>query len=194
MGVDITLQLEIERQGQWHRLSLASTPLGRKEDSDSLYLAGYTCRYYHFEPFISEAPSLKRNDPSVLCEEARLSLAQEKPGTNLGFGVFLFEDLASYCQSLEKELLRVLSQSELFELRKQMDRIEDLLLNAGGHKGPSRLRPERERECQSLEDIYEDFMGGTKGVVLEYWRGVCALPLIIPNLNLEKLRFFYTIW
>lgn len=194
MGVDITLYLEIKRQEQWHRLSLASPMTVHGEDGSGCP-SGYTCRYYHFEQLISEAPPHVRNDMSVLSEEARSDLEKEKPGSNLGFGVFLFEDLDRYCESLEKAMLRVMARSELFVIKGQLDRIEDLLLDSGKSKESLENRPDREQTClESLEEAYEGFMCGTDGVVLEYWRSVRALPLIVPGLDPDSLRIFYEIW
>ena len=190
MGVDITLYLEIKRQEQWHRLSLVSPCAEPGEDTE-----GYSCRYYHFEPVISEAPSLISKDMTALSEEARASLEQEEPGVILGFGVFMFEDLDRYCESLEKTMLKIMSRSELFIIKEQLDRIEDLLLRDGKPEESSVTPPDRERTClESLEEVYERIMDGTDGIVLEYWRGVRALPLIVPGLDLDNLRIYYEIW
>ena len=92
-------------------------------------------------------------------------------------------------------MLRVMARSELFVIKGQLDRIEDLLLDSGKSKESLENRPDREQTClESLEEAYEGFMCGTDGVVLEYWRSVRALPLIVPGLDPDSLRIFYEIW
>ena len=122
MGVDISLHIEIRRRDKW-QLMVIESPLFEKNNEFPIFdTEVYSCRYYHFNEFLEEAPSRTRNKKDILSTELQQKLDEDD-----SFGTFMFDDLEKHCDKLEKLLISGIAHAGIYSIKEQLDRIEKKL-------------------------------------------------------------------
>ena len=151
MGMYISLHIEFRRGNNWHLLELDSPLFNNRPDERGLDdIRAYGCPLSFFEPFLNESRTHIRGGKELLSPELIDKIGDEDM---LGYGVFMFVELLEYCQQLKAKFLDRVSQTGMFSLKKQLNRIENALLEGGVCR-----KPEYQEELESFEQLYDEFM------------------------------------
>lgn len=192
MGIDISLHIEIRQRNQWHLMTVTSP---QWEKTDHEYEISKTevfnCRYYHFRDFLDEADSHRSRNKDILSEELQKMIG--KDDYDMGFGVFMFDDLVHYCDSLEKKLLSGIAHAGIFSIKEQLNRIEAKLDNDLTAKASKEEQDEHYENVTPIEQMYEDFMWDN-GLLFRFRNTVQALTSFgYTHINESDVRIFYLI-
>ncbi len=192
MGVDISLHIEIRKQNQWHLMKVTSPQWDEPDHEYEIFKTEmFNCRYYYFRDFLEKANSHRSRNTDILSEE--LQQMMEKDDCNMGFGVFMFDDLVHHCDVLEKKLISGISHAGIYSIKEQLDRIEKKLDNPDGNH---EVKDECERtyvETTPIEQMYEDFMWDY-GLLFRFRDTVQALTSFgYTHIPESDVRIFYLV-
>ena len=192
MGVDISLHIEIRKQNQWHLMKVTSPQWEKPNHEYEIFNSEvFNCRYYHFQDFLEEANSHRSRNKDILSEELRQMLDEED--FNMGFGVFMFDDLVHHCDSLEKKLLSGIAHAGIYSIKEQLNRIEAKLNNSPTDYGAAEEQDERYEDVTPIEQMYEDFMWDN-GLLFRFRDTVQALTSFgYTHINESDVRIFYLV-
>ena len=192
MGVDISLHIEIRKQNQWHLMKVTS-PQWEKTDHeyDIFESEVFNCRYYHFRDFLNEADTHRSRNKTIL--SAELQEIIDEDDFNMGFGVFMFDDLVHHCDVLEKKLISGIAHAGIHSIKKQLNRIEAKLNNSPMTQGETEEQDELYEDVTPIEQMYEDFMWDY-GLLFRFRDTVQALTSFGYNhIDESDVRIFYLI-
>ena len=192
MGVDISLHIEIRQQNQWHLMKVTSPQWEEPDHGYEIFNTEvFNCRYYHFRDFLEEANSHRSRNKDILSEELQQMLDEED--FNMGFGVFMFDDLVHHCDSLEKKLLSGIAHAGIYSIKEQLNRIEAKLNNSPTDYGAAEEQDERYEDVTPIEQMYEDFMWDN-GLLFRFRDTVQALTSFgYTHINESDVRIFYLV-
>ena len=192
MGVDISLHIEIRKQNQWHLMKVTSTMWENTNHEYEIFETEvYNCRYYHFRDFLNEADTHRSRNKTILSEELQKLINEDD--LNMGFGVFMFDDLIHYCDVLEKKLISGIAHAGIHTIKKQLNRIEAKLNNSPMAHGEAEEQEELYEDVTPIEQMYEDFMWDY-GLLFRFRDTVQALTSFGYNsIQDSDVRIFYLI-
>lgn len=192
MGVDISLHIEIRQKNQWHLMKVTSPQWEEPDHEYEIFNSEvFNCRYYHFRDFLEEANSHRSRNKDILSEELQQMLDEED--FNMGFGVFMFDDLVHHCDSLEKKLLSGIAHAGIYSIKEQLNRIEAKLNNSPTDYGAAEEQDERYEDVTPIEQMYEDFMWDN-GLLFRFRDTVQALTSFgYTHINESDVRIFYLV-
>lgn len=192
MGVDISLHIEIRKQKQWHLMKVTS-PLWEKTDHEYEIFESevFNCRYYHFRDFLNEADTHRSRNKTILSDELQKMINEDD--FDMGFGVFMFDDLVHHCEVLEKKLISGIAHAGIHSIKKQLNRIEAKLNNSPMAQGEKEEQDELYEDVTPIEQMYEDFMWDY-GLLFRFRDTVQALTSFGYNhIDESDVRIFYLI-
>ena len=192
MGVDISLHIEIRQQNQWRLMKVTSPQWEKPDHKYEIFNSEvFNCRYYHFRDFLEEADSHRSRNKDILSEELQQMIDEED--FNMGFGVFMFDDLVHHCNVLEKKLISGIAHAGIHSIKKQLNRIEAKLNNSPMAQGETEELDELYEDVTPIEQMYEDFMWDY-GLLFRFRDTVQALTSFRYNhIDESDVRIFYLI-
>ena len=192
MGVDISLHIEIRKQNQWNLMKVTSPQWEKPDHEYEIFNSEvFNCRYYHFRDFLEEADSHRSRNKDILSEEVQKLIDDED--YNMGFGVFMFDDLVHHCDSLEKKLLSGIAHAGIYSIKEQLNRIEAKLNNSPTDYGATEEQDECYEDVTPIEQMYEDFMWDY-GLLFRFRDTVRALTSFgYTHINESDVRIFYLV-
>ena len=191
MGVDISLHIEIRKEEKWHLMTIDSPLLRQDYEYDIFRTQVFNCRYYHFRHFLESAQTHIDRKIEILSEELQKKL--ENDDDNMGFGVFMFDELVNHCDTLEKELLSNLTNAGIYAIREQLNRIGQKLENGTTDKKSEMEEESNEERITPIEQVHDDFMW-ENGCIFGLRDTVLALTSIgFTHISHSDIRIFYLI-
>ena len=192
MGVDISLHIEIRQHNQWHLMTVTSPQWEKPDHEYEIFNTEvFNCRYYHFRDFLEEAASHQSRKKEILSEELQKILDEDDE--EMGFGVFMFDDLVHHCDSLEKKLLSAISHAGIYSIKEQLNRIEAKINNKCASNDKATEQDERYEEMTPIEQMYDDFMWDY-GLLFRFRDKVQALTSFgYTHIDESDVRIFYLI-
>ncbi|MBR5698629.1 MAG: hypothetical protein IKX44_08450 [Prevotella sp.] len=192
MGVDISLHIEIRKQNQWNLMKVTSPQWEKPDHEYEIFNSEvFNCRYYHFRDFLEEADSHRSRNKDILSEEVQKLIDDDD--YNMGFGVFMFDDLVHHCDSLEKKLLSGIAHAGIYSIKEQLNRIEAKLNNSPKDHGATEEQDECYEDVTPIEQMYEDFMWDY-GLLFRFRDTVQALTSFgYTHINESDVRIFYIV-
>lgn len=191
MGVDISLHIEIRRQDKWHLMTIDSPLLRQDYEYDIFRTQVFNCRYYHFRHFLESAKTHISRKLEILSEDLQKKLADDDD--NMGFGVFMFDELVNHCDALEKNLLSNLTNAGIYAIKEQLNRIEQKIDNGAIDKKSETEKESNDNGITPIEQVYDDFMW-EYGCILGLRDTVQALTSIgFTHIPQSDIRIFYLI-
>ena len=192
MGVDISLHIEIRKQNQWHLMKVTSPQWEKTDHEYEIFESEvFNCRYYHFRDFLNEADTHRSRNKDILSDELKKMINEDD--FDMGFGVFMFDDLVHHCDVLEKKLISGIAHAGIHSIKKQLNRIEAKLNNSPMAQGETEEQDELYEDVTPIEQMYEDFMWDY-GLLFRFRDTVQALTSFgynhIPD---SDVRIFYLI-
>ena len=192
MGVDISLHIEIRKQNQWHLMKVTSPQWEKTDHEYEIFESEvFNCRYYHFRDFLNEAESHRSRNKDILSDELQKMINEDD--FDMGFGVFIFDDLVHHCDVLEKKLISGIAHAGIHSIKKQLNRIEAKLNNSPMAQGETEEQDELYEDVTPIEQMYEDFMWDY-GLLFRFRDTVQALTSFGYNhIDESDVRIFYLI-
>ena len=192
MGVDISLHIEIRKQNQWHLMKVTSPQWEKTDHEYEIFESEvFNCRYYHFRDFLNEAESHRSRNKDILSDELQKMINEDD--FDMGFGVFIFDDLVHHCDVLEKKLMSGIAHAGIHSIKKQLNRIEAKLNNSPMAQGEKEEQDELYEDVTPIEQMYEDFMWDY-GLLFRFRDTVQALTSFGYNhIDESDVRIFYLI-
>ena len=192
MGVDISLHIEIRKQNQWHLMKVTSPQWEKTDHEYEIFESEvFNCRYYHFRDFLNEAESHRSRNKDILSDELQKMINEDD--FDMGFGVFIFDDLVHHCDVLEKKLISGIAHAGIHSIKKQLNRIEAKLNNSPMAQGEKEEQDELYEDVTPIEQMYEDFMWDY-GLLFRFRDTVQALTSFGYNhIDESDVRIFYLI-
>ena len=192
MGVDISLHIEIRKQNQWHLMKVTSPQWEKTDHEYEIFESEvFNCRYYHFRDFLDEAESHRSRNKDILSDELQKMINEDD--FDMGFGVFIFDDLVHHCDVLEKKLISGIAHAGIHSIKKQLNRIEAKLNNSPMAQGETEEQDELYEDVTPIEQMYEDFMWDY-GLLFRFRDTVQALTSFGYNhIDESDVRIFYLI-
>ena len=192
MGVDISLHIEVRKQNQWHLMKVSSSQWDESDHEYEIFETEvFNCRYRHFSDFLSESNSHRSRNKEILSEELQTILDEDD--YNSGFGVFMFEELVHYCDTLEKKLISGISCAGIYSIKEQLDRIEKKLDNPDSNHEVKEECGRPYEETTPIEQMYEDFMWDY-GLLFRFRDTVLALTSFgYTHIDESDVRIFYLV-
>ncbi len=192
MGVDISLHIEIRKQNQWHLMKVTSPQWEKTDHEYEIFESEvFNCRYYHFRDFLNEADTHRSRNKDILSDELQKMINEDD--FDMGFGVFMFDDLVHHCDVLEKKLISGIAHAGIHSIKKQLNRIEAKLNNSPMAQGETEEQDELYEDVTPIEQMYEDFMWDY-GLLFRFRDTVQALTSFGYNhIDESDVRIFYLI-
>ena len=192
MGVDISLHIEIRKQNQWHLMKVTSPQWEKTDHEYEIFESEvFNCRYYHFRDFLNEADTHRSRNKDILSDELQKMINEDD--FDMGFGVFMFDDLVHHCDVLEKKLISGIAHAGIHSIKKQLNRIEAKLNNSPMAQGVTEEQDELYEDVTPIEQMYEDFMWDY-GLLFRFRDTVQALTSFGYNhIDESDVRIFYLI-
>ena len=192
MGVDISLHIEIRKQNQWHLMKVTSPQWEKTNHEYEIFESEvFNCRYYHFRDFLNEADTHRSRNKDILSDELQKMINEDD--FDMGFGVFMFDDLVHHCDVLEKKLISGIAHAGIHSIKKQLNRIEAKLNNSPMAQGEKEEQDELYEDVTPIEQMYEDFMWDY-GLLFRFRDTVQALTSFGYNhIDESDVRIFYLI-
>ena len=192
MGVDISLHIEIRKQNQWNLMKATSPQWDKTNHEYEIFNTEvFNCRYYHFRDFLEESNTHRSRNKDILSEEVQKLIDDDD--YNMGFGVFMFDDLVHYCDSLEKKLLSGIAHAGIYSIKEQLNRIEAKLDNGLTAKTTKEEQDVLYEDVTPIEQMYEDFMWDY-GLLFRFRDIVQALTSFGYNhIDKSDVRIFYLV-
>lgn len=192
MGVDISLHIEIRKQNQWHLMKVTSPQWEKTDHEYEIFESEvFNCRYYHFRDFLNEADTHRSRNKDILSDELKKMINEDD--FDMGFGVFMFDDLVHHCNVLEKKLISGIAHAGIHSIKKQLNRIEAKLNNSPMAQGVTEEQDELYEDVTPIEQMYEDFMWDY-GLHFRFRDTVQALTSFGYNhIDESDVRIFYLI-
>ena len=192
MGVDISLHIEIRKQNQWHLMKVTSPQWEKTNHEYEIFESEvFNCRYYHFRDFLNEADTHRSRNKDILSDELQKMINEDD--FDMGFGVFIFDDLVHHCDVLEKKLISGIAHAGIHSIKKQLNRIEAKLNNSPMAQGEKEEQDELYEDVTPIEQMYEDFMWDY-GLLFRFRDTVQALTSFGYNhIDESDVRIFYLI-
>ena len=192
MGVDISLHIEIRKQNQWHLMKVTSPQWEKTDHEYEIFESEvFNCRYYHFRDFLNEADTHRSRNKDILSDELQKMINEDD--FDMGFGVFIFDDLVHHCDVLEKKLISGIAHAGIHSIKKQLNRIEAKLNNSPMAQGEKEEQDELYEDVTPIEQMYEDFMWDY-GLLFRFRDTVQALTSFGYNhIDKSDVRIFYLI-
>jgi hypothetical protein len=192
MGVDISLHIEIRKQNQWHLMKVTSPQWEKTDHEYEIFESEvFNCRYYHFRDFLNEADTHRSRNKTILSDELQKMINEDD--FDMGFGVFMFDDLVHHCDVLEKKLISGIAHAGIHSIKKQLNRIEAKLNNSPMAQGETEEQDELYEDVTPIEQMYEDFMWDY-GLLFRFRDTVQALTSFGYNhIDESDVRIFYLI-
>ena len=192
MGVDISLHIEIRKQNQWHLMKVTSPQWEKTDHEYEIFESEvFNCRYYHFRDFLNEADTHRSRNKDILSDELQKMINEDD--FDMGFGVFIFDDLVHHCDVLEKKLISGIAHAGIHSIKKQLNRIEAKLNNSPMAQGETEEQDELYEDVTPIEQMYEDFMWDY-GLLFRFRDTVQVLTSIGYNhIPKSDVRIFYLI-
>ena len=192
MGVDISLHIEIRKQNQWHLMKVTSPQWEKTDHEYEIFESEvFNCRYYHFRDFLNEADTHRSRNKDILSDELQKMINEDD--FDMGFGVFMFDDLVHHCDVLEKKLISGIAHAGIHSIKKQLNRIEAKLNNSPMAQGEKEEQDELYEDVTPIEQMYEDFMWDY-GLLFRFRDTVQALTSFGYNhIDKSDVRIFYLI-
>ena len=192
MGVDISLHIEIRKQNQWHLMKVTSPQWEKTDHEYEIFESEvFNCRYYHFRDFLNEADTHRSRNKTILSDELQKMINEDD--FDMGFGVFMFDDLVHHCDVLEKKLISGIAHAGIHSIKKQLNRIEAKLNNSPMAQGEKEEQDELYEDVTPIEQMYEDFMWDY-GLLFRFRDTVQALTSFGYNhIDESDVRIFYLI-
>ncbi len=192
MGVDISLHIEIRKQNQWHLMKVTSPQWEKTDHEYEIFESEvFNCRYYHFRDFLNEADTHRSRNKDILSDELKKMINEDD--FDMGFGVFMFDDLVHHCDVLEKKLISGIAHAGIHSIKKQLNRIEAKLNNSPMAQGETEEQDELYEDVTPIEQMYEDFMWDY-GLLFRFRDTVQALTSLGYNhIDESDVRIFYLI-
>ncbi len=192
MGVDISLHIEIRKQNQWHLMKVTSPQWEKTDHEYEIFESEvFNCRYYHFRDFLNEADTHRSRNKTILSDELQKMINEDD--FDMGFGVFMFDDLVHHCDVLEKKLISGIAHAGIHSIKKQLNRIEAKLNNSPMAQGETEEQDELYEDVTPIEQMYEDFMRDY-GLLFRFRDTVQALTSFGYNhIDESDVRIFYLI-
>ncbi len=192
MGVDISLHIEIRKQNQWHLMKVTSPQWEKTDHEYEIFESEvFNCRYYHFRDFLNEAESHRSRNKDILSDELQKMINEDD--FDMGFGVFIFDDLVHHCDVLEKKLISGIAHAGIHSIKKQLNRIEAKLNNSPMAQGETEEQDKLYEDVTPIEQMYEDFMWDY-GLLFRFRDTVQALTSFGYNhIDESDVRIFYLI-
>ena len=192
MGVDISLHIEIRKQNQWHLMKVTSPQWEKTDHEYEIFESEvFNCRYYHFRDFLNEADTHRSRNKDILSDELQKMINEDD--FDMGFGVFIFDDLVHHCDVLEKKLISGIAHAGIHSIKKQLNRIEAKLNNSPMAQGETEEQDELYEDVTPIEQMYEDFMWDY-GLLFRFRDTVQALTSFGYNhIDESDVRIFYLI-
>ena len=192
MGVDISLHIEIRKQNQWHLMKVTSPQWEKTDHEYEIFESEvFNCRYYHFRDFLNEADTHRSRNKDILSDELQKMINEDD--FDMGFGVFMFDDLVHHCDVLEKKLISGIAHAGSHSIKKQLNRIEAKLNNSPMAQGETEEQDELYEDVTPIEQMYEDFMWDY-GLLFRFRDTVQALTSFGYNhIDESDVRIFYLI-
>ena len=192
MGVDISLHIEIRKQNQWHLMKVTSPQWEKTDHEYEIFESEvFNCRYYHFRDFLNEADTHRSRNKDILSDELQKMINEDD--FDMGFGVFMFDDLVHHCDVLEKKLISGIAHAGIHSIKKQLNRIEAKLNNSPMAQGEKEEQDELYEDVTPIEQMYEDFMWDY-GLLFRFRDTVQALTSFGYNhIDESDVRIFYLI-
>ena len=192
MGVDISLHIEIRKQNQWHLMKVTSPQWEKTDHEYEIFESEvFNCRYYHFRDFLNEAESHRSRNKDILSDELQKMINEDD--FDMGFGVFMFDDLVHHCDVLEKKLISGIAHAGIHSIKKQLNRIEAKLNNSPMAQGETEEQDKLYEDVTPIEQMYEDFMWDY-GLLFRFRDTVQALTSFGYNhIDESDVRIFYLI-
>ena len=190
MGVDISLHIEIRKQKQWHLMKVTSPQWEKTDHEYEIFESEvFNCRYYHFRDFLNEADTHRSRNKDILSDELQKMINEDD--FDMGFGVFMFDDLVHHCDVLEKKLISGIAHAGIHSIKKQLNRIEAKLNNSPMAQGEKEEQDELYEDVTPIEQMYEDFMWDY-GLLFRFRDTVQALTSFGYNhIDESDVRIFY---
>ena len=192
MGVDISLHIEIRKQNQWHLMKVTSPQWEKTDHEYEIFESEvFNCRYYHFRDFLNEADTHRSRNKDILSDELQKMINEDD--FDMGFGVFIFDDLVHHCDVLEKKLISGIAHAGIHSIKKQLNRIEAKLNNSPMAQGETEEQDKLYEDVTPIEQMYEDFMWDY-GLLFRFRDTVQALTSFGYNhIDESDVRIFYLI-
>ena len=192
MGVDISLHIEIRKQNQWHLMKVTSPQWEKTDHEYEIFESEvFNCRYYHFRDFLNEADTHRSRNKDILSDELQKMINEDD--FDIGFGVFMFDDLVHHCDVLEKKLISGIAHAGIHSIKKQLNRIEAKLNNSPMAQGETEEQDKLYEDVTPIEQMYEDFMWDY-GLLFRFRDTVQALTSFGYNhIDKSDVRIFYLI-
>ena len=192
MGVDISLHIEIRKQNQWHLMKVTSPQWEKTDHEYEIFESEvFNCRYYHFRDFLNEADTHRSRNKDILSDELQKMINEDD--FDIGFGVFMFDDLVHHCDVLEKKLISGIAHAGIHSIKKQLNRIEAKLNNSPMAQGETEEQDKLYEDVTPIEQMYEDFMWDY-GLLFRFRDTVQALTSFGYNhIDESDVRIFYLI-
>ena len=192
MGVDISLHIEIRKQNQWHLMKVTSPQWEKTDHEYEIFESEvFNCRYYHFRDFLNEADTHRSRNKDILSDELQKMINEDD--FDMGFGVFMFDDLVHHCDVLEKKLISGIAHAGIHSIKKQLNRIEAKLNNSLMAQGETEEQDKLYEDVTPIEQMYEDFMWDY-GLLFRFRDTVQALTSFGYNhIDESDVRIFYLI-
>ena len=192
MGVDISLHIEIRKQNQWHLMKVTSPQWEKTDHEYEIFESEvFNCRYYHFRDFLNEADTHRSRNKDILSDELQKMINEDD--FDMGFGVFIFDDLVHHCNVLEKKLISGIAHAGIHSIKKQLNRIEAKLNNSPMAQGETEEQDKLYEDVTPIEQMYEDFMWDY-GLLFRFRDTVQALTSFGYNhIDESDVRIFYLI-
>ena len=192
MGVDISLHIDIRKQNQWHLMKVTSPQWEKTDHEYEIFESEvFNCRYYHFRDFLNEADTHRSRNKTILSDELQKMINEDD--FDMGFGVFMFDDLVHHCDVLEKKPISGIAHAGIHSIKKQLNRIEAKLNNSPMAQGEKEEQDELYEDVTPIEQMYEDFMWDY-GLLFRFRDTVQALTSFGYNhIDESDVRIFYLI-
>ncbi len=186
------MHIEIRKQNQWHLMKVTSPQWEKTDHEYEIFESEvFNCRYYHFRDFLDEAESHRSRNKDILSDELQKMINEDD--FDMGFGVFMFDDLVHHCDVLEKKLISGIAHAGIHSIKKQLNRIEAKLNNSPMAQGETEEQDKLYEDVTPIEQMYEDFMWDY-GLLFRFRDTVQALTSFGYNhIDESDVRIFYLI-
>ena len=186
------MHIEIRKQNQWHLMKVTSPQWEKTDHEYEIFESEvFNCRYYHFRDFLNEADTHRSRNKDILSDELQKMINEDD--FDMGFGVFIFDDLVHHCDVLEKKLISGIAHAGIHSIKKQLNRIEAKLNNSPMAQGETEEQDELYEDVTPIEQMYEDFMWDY-GLLFRFRDTVQALTSFGYNhIDESDVRIFYLI-
>lgn len=192
MGVDISLHIEVRKQNRWHLMKVSSPQWDETDYEYEIFETEvFNCRYRNFSDFLSESNSHRNCNKEILSDELQKILDED--GYNSVFGVFMFDELVHYCDTLEKKFISGISYAGIYSIKEQLDRIEKKLDRPDANHETKEECGRPYEETTPIKQMYDDFMWDY-GVLFRFRDTVQALTSFgYTHINKSDIRIFYLV-